>query len=539
MKPLLFLIPALLLLAYAVIGLCIALKKNRMDVADIGWGGGFLIVTWSAFIISGFSWPALLVNLCVSLWALRLTLHIYQRNRHLAEDFRYETFKKRGDTKLWSFLKNFLVQSVILYVVALPLLWVHAYAKEISWQVLGGSLSLWAIGFFIEALSDYQLARFRKNPKNHGALLQTGLWSYSRHPNYLGEIIQWWALWSLVLWLPFGWALAVSPLLLTYLIIKVTGIAPLEKKMASHPEFQKYKEKTAVLAPISWLNGAIYNISWCIILFYGAKQSILLPLLAFLISYLLQLFLLKKTDQKLFLVSMPLSIYALFFGFLQETLFMHIPILTHQGSEIFPPIWLLTLYPLFSFSLNSTLFFLNRNLVLAFFLAGTSAVFSYYTIQKCGAIALIGPLSYPVLFVSWGLFMVVLVWLNRKLLHLIETLTKSEGPLTVFFDGNCPVCSREMKALQKRKQTGEVNYVSLTSAKDLEPFDTGISYSDAMRKIHAVDSNGRVLTGVHVLAALYARTDLPLLAVFLEAPLFHALFSIAYGVWAKMRRIIF
>jgi steroid 5-alpha reductase family enzyme len=223
----------------------VAINKKRADLADIAWGFGFVLIAWLAASLSPFSTTSFIVDLLVTIWALRLSLHIYLRHRKRAEDFRYESFKKWWQV----YLKVFILQGLILYVVASPLLWINTHPHSLSWF----PLFLWAVGFLIETVSDFQLASFQSDPTNRGKLLTTGLWSYVRHPNYLGEITQWWAIWLFTLPLPLGWAFIVSPILITFLIIKVSGIAPLEKKMANHPQFAEYAKKTPSLIPFSIL----------------------------------------------------------------------------------------------------------------------------------------------------------------------------------------------------------------------------------------------------------------------------------------------
>lgn len=536
----LFLVTACVIFIYMSAVFLIALRKKRADLADVAWGGGFFVLCWTSFGLSDFSPAILLVNSCISIWAIRLTWHIYQRNRNRDEDFRYKVLQsgwKKNHT-LQLFLNVFLVQGVVLYCVALPILWIHLYGSQISSIHLYGSLFVWFIGFLLEAVSDKQLAQFKSDAKHRGHLFQGGLWAYSRHPNYLGELIQWWAIWSLAVLLPMGWICMISPLLITYLIVKVTGIAPLEKKMATHPEFKQYAENTPSLVPISWFNGAIYSLSWLVIVFYGGKDSVWIPLGVAVLSYCLQLVLVAKLDKKSFFLAIPLSIYTLVFGVLQEILFIHIPIIEYANSHLFPPIWVIVLYPLFSFSLNANLSFMNRNLFVAFLLGGSSAVLFYYLGNSLGMAHFLSPLVYPVLFLSWGCFLTSLFFLNRKLIKLVNEYAPCSGPLqpiTVFFDALCPVCYREMEALKKRKQTGVVHYIALESEGDLKYMTSAIGYKEAMKTIHGIDSQGRILKGVDTLSALYARTNLPLLAIFLQAPGFYQLFCLFYRIWAQYR----
>ena len=255
------------LFIYLCIWSLIAIVKSRADYADIAWGFGFILVAWVSFFLSGPSLYGALVNLLVTIWGMRLSLHILQRNRHRKEDFRYKKWK----TKSQIFFSVFLLQGVLLWIIALPFLWIQIHHKQASWNALMLASTFWISGFLLETMSDRELASFLKNPLNKGKLLTTGLWGYARHPNYLGEIMQWWSIWILAAALPFGYLFLVSPLLITFLIIYVSGIAPVEQKMRQHPDFAKYMKKTPMLVPSSAINGLLYTISYMIIMFYGIE----------------------------------------------------------------------------------------------------------------------------------------------------------------------------------------------------------------------------------------------------------------------------
>ena len=111
-------------------------------------------------------------------------------------------------------------------------------------------VALWVFGFCFESVGDAQLARFIKNPENKGKLLQSGLWAYTRHPNYFGEVTQWWGLWIVALSVPNGWFGIIGPITITFLILKVSGIPMLEKKMTENPEFTEYKRRVSIFFPL-------------------------------------------------------------------------------------------------------------------------------------------------------------------------------------------------------------------------------------------------------------------------------------------------
>lgn len=408
----------LLLFLYMSSWWLVALVKKRADIADIAWGLGFMLVAWSSLFLGQVTVYGLVLNIFVTVWALRLAFHIYYRSKDREEDFRYQALKKRwgADFNLRLFSDVFLLQGCILYIVALPILWIHTHPGEVSLDVLAVVLPIWLAGFLIEAIADRQLALFQKNLSNKGKLLTTGLWGYVRHPNYLGELIQWWAIWLMAAFLPFGWILCLSPLLLTYLMFEVSGVKPLEEKMKKNPEFKEYADITPSLVPPSLVNGILYGAAWFTMIYYGAQGALLIPLITALGCYALQIALFAKFDRESLGISIPLSIIATILGFLQEVLFIYTGTLAYPNKGEFPPLWLLLLYPLFSLTLNSSLKFLNKNLALTFFLGGAGGILSYISGERLGGVELYMPQGYPVLFISWGLFLTVLIIVNRKLI---------------------------------------------------------------------------------------------------------------------------
>ncbi len=526
-----FLLSAFLLLLHVFIWTTVSLSKKRADVADIAWGLGFFVVAWSSFLLSAFSYPSLLITLMVTLWSLRLSIHIARRNWNRKEDFRYEELKQNWTNhfRLRLLLQVFLLQGVILYIIALPILWINTHPQEISWNTLQVAFPIWLAAFLIEAIADVQLLQFQKKRESKGKLLTTGLWGFVRHPNYLGEIIQWWVFWILSA----HFFLLISPLLITFLIVKVSGIAPLEKKMQNHPDFPKYAATTPSLIPFSLVNGALYTLGWILIVYWGGRDSNWIPLTIFCVLYGTQLFLFSRYEKKSLPISPILSIYALFFGFVQEMVLTHAHLLHYPHQGFFPPLWLLSLYPLFALNLNCSLLFINNNLFLSFFLGGGGALLSYFCGEKFGSVSLLSPFSYGAIFVSWGLYLSFIVWVNRHLKSLwlrYTDPTRLETPLRVFFDEKCPVCAAEMRNLKKRRQTGKILYDSIRSEQCV------VKYEEAIKKIHAMDANGNLFTGIDALSEIYARSHLLSLAILLQAPLLRPLFHVAYTIWAKLRQ---
>jgi len=242
----------IVLFAYINLWFIISLIKKRNDVADIAWGIGFVVLTWTSFFISGESGQrGVLVGILVSVWGLRLAWHIHTRNAGKAEDYRYAAWRKAWGK--WFLLRSygqvFLLQCLLLFVVALPILLINKSAGPAIGLLDVVGVAVWLFGFIFETVGDAQLAKFIADPTNKGRLIQSGLWRYTRHPNYFGEVTLWWGVWLIALSVPFGWLAVIGPITITFLILKVSGIPMLEDKMEKNPDFAEYKERTSGFFP--------------------------------------------------------------------------------------------------------------------------------------------------------------------------------------------------------------------------------------------------------------------------------------------------
>lgn len=231
----------------------VSLIKKRNDVADVAWGLGFVLLSWVSYLTTQLSGVrGLLVITLVSIWGFRLAWHIYSRNKGKTEDYRYQEWRKQwGDLfYLRSYLQVYLLQGLFLFVIVLPVLIINKNAGPALGILDIVGVLVWLTGFFFESVGDAQLASFKKNPTNKGHLIQTGLWKYTRHPNYFGEVTQWWGIWLIALNTPFGWLGIIGPLTITFVILKVSGVPLLEKKMVENPEFAEYKRRTSMFFPL-------------------------------------------------------------------------------------------------------------------------------------------------------------------------------------------------------------------------------------------------------------------------------------------------
>jgi steroid 5-alpha reductase family enzyme len=243
---------ALAVLFYMTVLFLIALVREDNSLADIAWGPGFILVAALSYVRQPVHGPrAVLVGGLVLAWGLRLALHVFVRNRKRGEDFRYARWRREWGRwfVLRSYFQVFLLQGCLLLVIAYPLMLVNrAPGGPLGVRDCAGS-ALWLLGFFFETVGDAQLLRFKRDPVNKGRLIASGLWRTTRHPNYFGEATMWWGIFLIALGAPGGWTAAVSPALITFLLLRVSGVRMLEKKYEGNPEFEAYARRTSAFVP--------------------------------------------------------------------------------------------------------------------------------------------------------------------------------------------------------------------------------------------------------------------------------------------------
>lgn len=246
-----YLILGIELFLYMSFWFVISIFKKRNDIADIAWGIGFVLLSWSGGVLSGLNLRSLIVNSLITVWGLRLAWHIYLRNHNKPEDYRYQTWRKEWKLfYLRSYFQIYLLQGLLLYLIVLPVLFINQ-SSILNLQfldVLG--LMVWVLGFYFESVGDYQLKQFVTNPANKGKLMDQGLWRYSRHPNYFGEVTQWWGIFIVSLSIPAGFITIIGPVTITLLILFVSGVPLLEKKYAGRKDFEEYKKHTSIFIPL-------------------------------------------------------------------------------------------------------------------------------------------------------------------------------------------------------------------------------------------------------------------------------------------------
>ncbi len=248
-------VTALVVLVVLGITFVVALRVGRHAVVDVTWGLGFATIAVASFLLASGEGDRLrgaLVLVLTVAWGVRLAVHIGLRSRGHGEDPRYEELmaKAPGHPNLHAFQRIYLTQGLVMWFVSLPVQ-VAAFEPSAVNLVTWLGVLVWVLGFVFETVGDYQLTRFRNDPSSKGRVLDTGLWRYTRHPNYFGDACVWWGL-SLVAFSAWPGVLTIlSPLVMTWLLAKGTGKPLLEKDMASRrPGYAEYVRRTSGFVPL-------------------------------------------------------------------------------------------------------------------------------------------------------------------------------------------------------------------------------------------------------------------------------------------------
>ena len=224
-------------------------KKN--SIADVGYGIGFIVVALISLFQNNALTYQIVMTLLVLQWGLRLALRIGSRNLNKPEDFRYAEYRKKWKFfYLRSYFQIFIFQGIIIYIISLPVILSDVYPKKANLAIFLIGLVLWIVGYIFEALGDYQLDTFLRLKHKPSKYMSKGLWSITRHPNYFGEATMWFGIFIISLSLSrYGIYTIISPILITFLLTKVSGIPMVEKRWKDDPEWKKYAAKTPAFIP--------------------------------------------------------------------------------------------------------------------------------------------------------------------------------------------------------------------------------------------------------------------------------------------------
>lgn len=240
--------------AMMLTGWFISLVDKNVTVVDTLWGLGFVLIAWLTYLMAdGYGGRSLLLAVLITVWGLRLSGYLAWRNWGKKEDPRYGGWRQKSGGRFWlvSLFKVFLLQALFLWVISLVIqMGQTAFepARLTGLDALG--TVVWAGGFIIESVGDWQLAKFKADPRNNGKVMDRGLWAYTRHPNYFGEFLIWWGIFFVTLSTPGNWWTIISPIIVTAVLLKMTGIPLTEAALIERrPGYNSYIKRTSAFVP--------------------------------------------------------------------------------------------------------------------------------------------------------------------------------------------------------------------------------------------------------------------------------------------------
>lgn len=236
-----------------LIAFCLAVKYQRIDIVDVFWGISFIAIVLALWLhASPLHFVTAAVSMMVVAWGGRLSWHIGQRfARSAVQDERYTELVSKWPTKnriVQASYKIFLLQALLATIISLPVIVLFAFRPYGDWLMYVGG-SIWVVGFIMEVVADKQLKEY-VNSAPRGSLMRTGLWKYSRHPNYFGELTMWWGIAVIAGATPAWWLGIIGALTITVLLCFVSGIPPAERRAMQKVGWAEYKKQTSILLPL-------------------------------------------------------------------------------------------------------------------------------------------------------------------------------------------------------------------------------------------------------------------------------------------------
>lgn len=244
-----------LVLLVVLAAFAVGVRRARHDGIDAAWGGGFAVVALATLLLSdgdGPLWRRVLVTALTVVWGVRLAWFLVLRNRGKPQDRRYDDLmaRARGNPTWHAFTMIYLLQGGLIWLISLPVQFAQYGFGGWNWPVYLG-VAVWVVGFVFESVGDAQLRRFTADPANRGSVMDRGLWRYTRHPNYFGDTCVWWGLFLISCQHWTGLVTAVSPIVMTVLLVQVSGKALLERTMAQRrPGYSDYVARTSGFLPL-------------------------------------------------------------------------------------------------------------------------------------------------------------------------------------------------------------------------------------------------------------------------------------------------
>jgi len=244
---------ALAIVALMLTTWVVSVMIKNASIVDIVWGLGFVVVAWTVRLtVEGDTTRQNLLVVLVTLWGLRLALYLAKRNIGHGEDFRYVLMRRKHGARfpVVSLYSVFAFQGALMWVVSLPVQLGQADdGAPVGPLAVVGAFT-WVVGFLFESVGDAQLARFKKDPANAGKVMDRGLWSLTRHPNYFGDAVQWWGIGIVAAEAGTAALGLIGPVVMTFLLTRVSGVPMLEHSMAKRrPGYEDYVRRTSAFLP--------------------------------------------------------------------------------------------------------------------------------------------------------------------------------------------------------------------------------------------------------------------------------------------------
>ena len=231
----------------------VSVVVKNASIVDIVWGAGFVAISWVlTFAVDGDSARQWLVTILISIWGLRLSAYLFKRNHGKGEDWRYVRMRKKHGARfpIVSLFTVFVFQGIVMWVVSLPIQFSHGDDSPSIGPIAVIGIMVWFVGIVFEAVGDAQLARFKKDPANAGKVMNKGLWSLTRHPNYFGDAVMWWGMGIIAAETGSGVIALIGPLAMTFFLRRVSGVPMLEASLAKRREgYAEYIASTSAFFP--------------------------------------------------------------------------------------------------------------------------------------------------------------------------------------------------------------------------------------------------------------------------------------------------
>lgn len=242
---------AIALFIFMTIIFAVAYRRKRLDTVDAAWGGAFVV---AGTMVAGLepNLRTITIAVLIDIWALRLSSHILDRIRkHQEDDPRYVELARKWKGNFWrsAYLRIFMVQGIAALLISLPTVFAANEDNRYVIEFLAVGVTVWLVGFITEMIGDRQLRDFLADTKNKGKVLDQGLWRYTRHPNYLGELTQWYGIGIIACGAAWGWIGLAGPLLLNILIRFVSGVPPIENRKKKDKAYAAYMTRTNAILP--------------------------------------------------------------------------------------------------------------------------------------------------------------------------------------------------------------------------------------------------------------------------------------------------